>query len=198
MKTSKEAIPASEMEVEQATRVVLEIGEGKVEDFVDLLQERGCISQELGKRLFNYGLRQYVRHILGTVKNKDGHRIFHHITTTNENGEKVPAYKQEALFDAPDYVEPITHHIAKSRHHAEVASRLLFNRSTRFPKAGQIDIPFDFEGVVKSFGLETSLRQVGKGESKDSPFSTTPTPQAQQVLRAHQMIREQVRAPYLS
>lgn len=84
--------------------------------------------------------KEHVRRMARTIRRDDGRLVFVHVVQTTPTGEKVPLYKQQALFNVDDYRYAVNYHKMMGIHHMVRANELA--RDCRTFTGKQVPMPF--------------------------------------------------------
>lgn len=97
----------------------------EIQEIVDACDRASFWSDDFLESAVNEAKKSLVRRLMGQVRDREGHRVFHSVETHDpETGETVKRYMQEALFEVDDYRVVVTYHRDREQHHGREARRL--------------------------------------------------------------------------
>src|SRR5512137_1067427 len=110
-----------------------------IEELVSMCDQAGFWTDDFLATVTDVAKKSTIRRLIRDVRDEDGWPSIGSIETTNEAGETVRVYKQEALFDIEDYRKVVAYHSERSRHHRNMAIGYAKRCKTRFNKQPPLD-----------------------------------------------------------
>jgi len=84
--------------------------------------------------------KAYVRRVMRKIKDGRGRPVFANVEITNEEGETVHGYMQQALFEVAHYKQVINYHVDRAQHHITEAHEYAKDLDHRYRV--QVELPF--------------------------------------------------------
>lgn len=106
-----------------------------IDELVDWIDERDGFGDDFLDGAVRTAKKAKARQMVKTMVGDDGSPLFASVVITDDTGHTHRIYKQEALFNASDYVSVIAYHDARARHHSVMAKAYRERGERRFGNA---------------------------------------------------------------
>jgi len=112
-----------------------------IDELLDMCEQEGYWTEDFLDNAINAAKKDHIRRSIKQLRGEDGWSLWASVETQTLEGEPVRVYKQEVLFDVPDYRQVVTYHGDRSKYHAMKAKGYASRCKERF--GVQLTLPFD-------------------------------------------------------